>query len=122
MNAVGVHGAIFISAFSMYRYDTSYAVEVQQAHPDRLALVKPVDSDDPEVVDLITDWKNTSGAVGIRIDVETTASCRGGTVPPHSFTELSLPSKGTIAIETAAVRVHNLVSASLAGLDGIRRA
>jgi hypothetical protein len=28
---VGVDGAIFISAFSMYRYDASYAVEVQRA-------------------------------------------------------------------------------------------
>jgi hypothetical protein len=33
MDKVGVHGAIFISAFSLYRYDASYAVAVQQAHP-----------------------------------------------------------------------------------------
>lgn len=38
MDAVGVDGALFVSAFSMYRNDASYAVEVQQAHPDRLAL------------------------------------------------------------------------------------
>src|SRR5262249_58909676 len=31
MDKVGVDGAIFISAFSMYRYDASYAVEVQRA-------------------------------------------------------------------------------------------
>ena len=43
MDKVGVDGAIFISAFSMYRYDASYAVEVQRAHPDRFAIVKPVD-------------------------------------------------------------------------------
>ena len=42
MDKVGVDGAIFISAFSMYQYDASYAVEVQQAHPDRFAIVKPV--------------------------------------------------------------------------------
>jgi hypothetical protein len=35
MEAVGVDGAIFISAFSMYRYDASYAIEVQNAHPGR---------------------------------------------------------------------------------------
>src|SRR6266700_2678290 len=35
MDRVGVDGAIFISAFSMYRYDASYAVEVQRAHPGR---------------------------------------------------------------------------------------
>jgi L-fuconolactonase len=42
---LGVDGAIFISAFSLYRYDTSYAVEVQRAHPGRFAIVKPVDPD-----------------------------------------------------------------------------
>src|SRR5499425_3553969 len=67
MDKVGVDGAIFISAFSMYRYDASYAVEVQQAHPDRFAIVKPVDPDDPAVADVIADWKKTPGAVGIRI-------------------------------------------------------
>ena len=67
MDKVGVDGAIFISAFSMYRYDASYAVEVQRAHPDRFAIVKPVDPDDPAVGDVIADWKQTPGAVGIRI-------------------------------------------------------
>jgi len=67
MDTVGVDGAIFISAFSMYRYDASYAVEVQRAHPGRFALVKPVDPDDPAVADVIADWKKTPGAVGIRI-------------------------------------------------------
>jgi L-fuconolactonase len=67
MDKVGVDGAIFISSFSMYRYDASYAVEVQRAHPGRMAIVKPVDPDDPAVVDVIADWKQTPGAVGIRI-------------------------------------------------------
>src|SRR5258708_7899251 len=67
MDKVGVDGAIFISAFSMYRYDASYAVEVQRAHPGRLAIVKPVDPDDPNVADVVADWKKTPGTVGIRI-------------------------------------------------------
>jgi L-fuconolactonase len=67
MDKVGVDGAIFISAFSMYRYDASYAAEVQRAHPGRLAIVKPVDPDDPAVADVVADWKNTPGTVGIRI-------------------------------------------------------
>ena len=33
MDKVGVDGAIFISPFSMYRYDASYAVEVQRGIP-----------------------------------------------------------------------------------------
>jgi L-fuconolactonase len=67
MDKVGVDGAIFISAFSMYRYDASYAVEVQKAHPGRFGLVKPVDPDDPAVGDVIAEWKTTPGAVGVRI-------------------------------------------------------
>jgi predicted TIM-barrel fold metal-dependent hydrolase len=67
MDKVGVDGAIFISAFSMYRYDASYAVEVQRAHPSRFAIVKPVDPDDPALADVVADWKNTPGTVGIRI-------------------------------------------------------
>ena len=67
MDKVGVDGAIFISAFSMYRYDASYAVEVQRAHPGRFGLVKPVDPDSPSVADVIAEWKQTPGAVGIRI-------------------------------------------------------
>src|SRR5216684_75035 len=67
MGKVGVDGAIYISPFSMYRYDGSYAVEVQRAHPGRFALVKPVDPDDPAVADVIADWKKTPGTVGIRI-------------------------------------------------------
>jgi predicted TIM-barrel fold metal-dependent hydrolase len=67
MNKVGVDGAIFISAFSMYRYDASYAVEVQRAHPGKFGLVKPVDPDNPDVADVVAEWKKTPGAVGIRI-------------------------------------------------------
>jgi hypothetical protein len=67
MDKVGVDGAIFLSVFSMYRYDASYAVEVQRAHPERFAIVKPVDPNDPAVADVIADWKKTPGTVGIRI-------------------------------------------------------
>src|SRR5437899_9841056 len=67
MDKVGVDGAIYISPFSMYQYDASYAVGVQKAHPDKFALVKPVNPDDPAVADVIADWKKTPGTVGIRI-------------------------------------------------------
>jgi len=67
MDKLGVDGAIFISSFSMYRYDASYAVEVQRAHPGRFGIVKPVDPDDPAVEEVVAEWKKTPGTVGIRI-------------------------------------------------------
>jgi L-fuconolactonase len=51
----------------MYQYDASYAVSVQKKHPDRFALVKPVDPDDPKVAEDIAEWKRTPGTVGIRL-------------------------------------------------------
>ena len=91
MDKVGVDGAIFISAFSLYQYDASYAVEVQSAHPGRFAIVKPVDPDDPEVADVIADWKKTPGAVGIRImlpqteaPAERSRASTGSCAPPCS--------------------------------------
>src|SRR5258706_2112788 len=67
MDKVGVAGAILISPFVMYRYDASFAIEVQRAHPGRFALVKPVDPDNPAVGEVIAEWKKTPGAAGIRI-------------------------------------------------------
>ena len=67
MDRVGVDGAIFISAFSLYRYDASYAIAVQRAHPDRFAIIKPVDPDDPGVEDVIAEWGRTPGTVAVRI-------------------------------------------------------
>ena len=67
MDAVGVNGALLVSPFSMYRYDASYAIAVQKAHPGRFGLIKPVDPTDPAVVETIADWKATAGTVGVRI-------------------------------------------------------
>jgi predicted TIM-barrel fold metal-dependent hydrolase len=69
MDKVGVDGAIFISSFSMYRYDASYAVEVQQAHPGKFGIVKPLDPTDMAIADVVAEWKKTPGAVGVRIMV-----------------------------------------------------
>lgn len=67
MDAVGVDGAILVSPFAMYRFDASYAVDVQKQHPGRFGIVKPVDPSNPAVDDVIADWKATAGTVGIRI-------------------------------------------------------
>ena len=66
---LGIDGAIFIAAFSIYGYDASYAVEVQRKHPGRFALVKPVNPEDPAVSETIAEWKKQPGAVGIRVIV-----------------------------------------------------
>ena len=67
MDELGIDGAIFVSAFSMYQYDAGYAVEVQRKHPGRFALVKPVDPTDPAVGEVVGEWKKQPGAVGVRI-------------------------------------------------------
>ena len=67
MDKVGVDGAIFVSAYSLYGYDASYAVEVQRAHPGRFAIVRPMDMNDPASEDIIADWKKTPGAVAVRV-------------------------------------------------------
>ena len=67
MDAVGVDGAVLVSAFTMYHYDASYAMDVYAAHPGRFALVKPVDPTDPGVAETIADWAKTKGAVAVRI-------------------------------------------------------
>src|SRR5260370_10724546 len=54
MGKVGVDGAIYISPFSMYRYHGSYAGEVQRAHPDLFALVKPGDPHNPRTAGVRT--------------------------------------------------------------------
>ena len=67
MDAVGVDGALLVSPFTMYRYDTSYAIDVRAKHPGRFALIKPVDPSDPGVAETIAQWKATPGTVAIRI-------------------------------------------------------
>jgi L-fuconolactonase len=104
MDKVGVDGAIFISAFSMYRYDASYAVEVQRAHPGRLAIVKPVDPDDAGVAEVVAGWKRTPGTVGIRImltrrtsAIRTTPASTASRAPPCTTTFRSTCCAGTIS-------------------------
>jgi L-fuconolactonase len=67
MDEVGVDGAILVAAFTMYQYDASYALEVRNAHPGRFGVVKPINTDDPAAAEMIAQWKNTPGTVGIRI-------------------------------------------------------
>ena len=67
MDAVGVDAAVLISPFALYRYDASYALEVNAAHPGRFALIKPVDPTDPAAGETIAEWAAQEGTVGVRI-------------------------------------------------------
>lgn len=67
MDAVGVDGAVLVSVYTMYRWDASYAVAVQKAHPGRFGVVKPVNANDPKVEATIEEWAAMPGTVAIRI-------------------------------------------------------
>jgi predicted TIM-barrel fold metal-dependent hydrolase len=67
MDAVGVDGALLVSPYAMYRFDGSYAQQVQARHPTRFGLIKPVDTNNPAVAEVIADWKAQPGTVGVRI-------------------------------------------------------
>ena len=58
---------LLVSVYTMYRFDESYAVDVQKTFPGRFGVIKPVDSQDPKVGDTIDAWKKNPGAVAIRI-------------------------------------------------------
>ncbi len=76
MDAVGVDGAILVSAYSMYRFDPSYALEVYKQHPNRFCLVKPVDVTRPDLAEDIAEWARLDGTVGVRVLLD-----RGGVDP-----------------------------------------
>jgi predicted TIM-barrel fold metal-dependent hydrolase len=67
MDEVGVDGALLISVYTMYKWDASYAVSVHKQFPNRFALIKPVDSNDPKVGETIEEWAKMDGTVAVRI-------------------------------------------------------
>jgi L-fuconolactonase len=67
MDAVGVDGALLVSPYAMYRFDASYAHECYAKHPGRFGLIKPVDYNDPAVGEIIADWAEADGTVGVRM-------------------------------------------------------
>jgi L-fuconolactonase len=67
MDSLNVVGALLVSTYSTYRFDPSYVIEVRNAHPDRFAMVTPVDPDSEDISDVIAEWARTPGAVGVRV-------------------------------------------------------
>ena len=67
MDAVGVDGALLVSPWTLYRYDPTYAVQVNAEHPGRFGLITPVDPRREDADDAVAQWAATEGAVGIRL-------------------------------------------------------
>lgn len=67
MDAVGVDGAILVSAYTMYRYDPSFALAVHAQYPGRFGLVTPFDTANPAIGEKIADWAAQDGTVGVRL-------------------------------------------------------
>ena len=67
MDRLGIDGAIYVSPFNLYSYDTSYAMGVQRAYPGRFGLVTRVDFDKPDAAEKVLEWKKVPGAVGLRL-------------------------------------------------------
>ena len=67
MLAVGVTRALLVSPWTLYGSDTSYVVEVADKHPDRFALVAPIDPyEDGAAAEIVT-WATIPAAVGVRL-------------------------------------------------------
>ena len=67
MDAVGVDGALLVSPYSMYRFDASYALEVNAKHPGRFGIIRPFDPESETIADAMGEWTGTPGVVGARI-------------------------------------------------------
>ena len=67
MDAVGVDGAILISPYSLYRYDSSYVLDVYAQHPGKFGLVRPFDPESQTIDQDIAQWTATPGVVGARV-------------------------------------------------------
>ena len=67
MDAVGVDGALLVSPFRMYRYDASYALEVQAQHPTRFGLIKPFNPIAADIEAQLEAWAALPGVVGARL-------------------------------------------------------
>ena len=67
MDAVGVDGALLISPFTIYGYDSSYCEGVAERYPDRFGLIAPFDPNSSSVAADVEAWASREGVVGARI-------------------------------------------------------
>lgn len=112
MEAVGVDGAILVSPLAQYGFDASYALEVHAKHPGKFGLVKPVDTTDPAVVEVVTDWAETDGAVGIRV-ITNLAATRDASDPGFNHT-LAAAARHSLPVNMMLWGQHALASGFIA--------
>ena len=93
MDDAGVDAAILVSAWTLYRFDPSYAVSVRNERPDRFALIRPFDPADPAVAEGIEAWNRVPGRVAARVmwPPETGAADPGLNLVASTAARLSLP-------------------------------
>jgi predicted TIM-barrel fold metal-dependent hydrolase len=85
MDQLGIDGAILVSPWSLYRFDSSYAEQIQADLPERFALVKPFDPHDPDVENQLSEWATRPGVVGARVMMGAPASTE---IDPHGVVTL----------------------------------
>ena len=67
MDQAGVDGAIMVSVFTIYKFDTSYMEAVYAKYPTRFKMVKPIDVNDPAAPEQIAAWAPVKGAASVRV-------------------------------------------------------
>jgi L-fuconolactonase len=70
MDEAGVDAAVIVTTI-LYGWDNSYSLEAARTHPDRFVVMGRVEPFAPGVDDRVRAWKETPGAVGIRVVVTT---------------------------------------------------
>ncbi len=67
MDSVGVDGALLISPYTIYGYDSSYCEGVRDQYPGRFGLIAPFDPNAPNLGEAVDAWAERPGVVGARI-------------------------------------------------------
>lgn len=66
MDDVGVDAALIVTPSRMYGADNSFSFEAMARRPDRFGLVGRFDHTAPDVEELVAQWREQPGALGLR--------------------------------------------------------
>lgn len=104
MDAAGVDAALLVSPWTMYRYDSTYALQVCDQHSDRFACVAPVDTRGADVAEVVRRWSYVPTVVGIRLmlwgDI--------GDDPDDPYINTALATAGSVGLPVCILRPGRL--------------